>query len=110
LDGCRTLGVVPSSFSMTPNSLVKKLEGDAVVELVARPLVRRLANTDPECFKGGEPVADMRLEIRGIFVGVSFGRVLDGFTKDEVSRKSLTVCVLLVVIVPTDGLPAMVGS
>ena len=80
LDGCRTFGVAPSSLSMTPNS--EKLDGDALVE-GANPLVRRAVNIDPDCFVVGEGTPDIRLEILGILVGVSFGTPEAEFNEDE---------------------------
>ena len=72
-EGCRTLGVDPSSLSITPNSFVEKLVGDTLVDDAIKPLVRLVVNVDAEFFNGGEAAADVRLEMRGIFVGVSFG-------------------------------------
>lgn len=107
-DGCRTLGVAPSSLSITPNSLVEKLVGEALVDEVASPLARLVANTDPECFNVGDGMPDMRLEIRGILVGVSLGSPITELFKDGGgSRPSCKVCEL---VVPTEGLPAIVGS
>lgn len=111
IDGCRTLGVAPSSLSITPNSLVEKLVGEGFVEVVTSVLVRRVANADPLDFKGGEPAADVRLDIRGIFVGVSLGRPEVEFKKEAGgSLPSLRVCELLVPVVATEGEPAIVGS
>ena len=82
LEGCRTFGVAPSSLSKTPNSLVEKLDGDALVE-GASPLARRAVNIDPDCFMVGEGAPDIRLEILGILVGVSLGSPETEFNKDE---------------------------
>lgn len=90
---CRTLGVAPSSFSMTPNSFVDKLTGEALVEdATARLLALLVARAEVEFFKGGDATADVRLDMRGILVGVSFGRPEVEFIKDEGgSRLSLSV-------------------
>ena len=68
-------GVAPSSLAMTPNSLVEI--GDGFVEeppvAVVFILALLLVNVEVECFNGGLDAADVRLDIRGIFVGVSFG-------------------------------------
>jgi hypothetical protein len=110
-EGCRTLGVAPSSLSITPNSLVEKLDGEALVDEVGNPLVLLVANTDPECFSVGEGIPDKRLEIRGILVGVSLGSpIIELFNDGGGSRPSCRVCELLVPVVPTEGLPAIVGS
>lgn len=108
-EGCRTLGVAPSSLSNTPNSFVLILVGDALAEGAASPLALLVAKAEPECFNGGEAVADVRLEMRGIFVGVSFGRPDTEFMSVD-GGPSFKVCVLLVPLVAIDGLPAMVGS
>jgi hypothetical protein len=108
-EGCRTLGVAPSSLSITPNSLVEKLEGEALVE-VGSPLALLVANTDPECFNVGEGIPDVRLEIRGILVGVSLASPVIELFNDGGSRPSCRVCELFVPVVPTEGLPAIVGS
>lgn len=109
-----TLGVVPSSPSMTPNSLVEKDVGEEFADgpnPVVWVLARRFVKPDAECFNGGEEAADVRLEIRGIFVGVSFGRPMTLFVKDEGgSLPSFKVCELFVPFVPTEGEPAMVGN
>lgn len=74
-EACRTFGVAPSSFSMTPNSFVEKLTGDAFVEVDAvRPLALLLPKAEPEVLLVGEGTAEVRLEMRGILVGVSLGR------------------------------------
>ena len=109
-EGCRTLGVAPSSLSITPNSLVKKLDGEALVDEVGNPLALLVANADPECFKVGEGIPEVRLEIRGILVGVSLTSPIIELFRDGGSRPSCRVCELLVPVVPTEGLPAIVGS
>lgn len=83
-EGCRTLGVDPSSLSITPNSFVEKLVGDTLVDDDAiKPLVRLVVNVDTEFFNGGEDAADVRLEMRGILVGVSFGSPEVEFNKED---------------------------
>jgi hypothetical protein len=69
-----------------------------------RVLARRAAEVDAEYFNGGEPAADVRLEIRGILVGVSFDSEDVEFIKDGGS------CKLFGATFPTDGEPAMVGN
>jgi hypothetical protein len=100
---------MPSSFT-TPNSVVNKLVGDGFVE-DASPLGRLVADADKECLRGGDGTAtDAALEIRGIFVGVSFGKP-EPELRPEVSRSlvSLAACEALF-MVPTEGEPAIVGS
>lgn len=77
-------GVAPSSLGRTPNSLVEMGEG-LVEELAVAVfmLVRRLGNIEDECFKGGLAAAEVRLEIRGIFVGVSLGRPETEFMRPD---------------------------
>lgn len=72
-------GVCP--FSRTPNSLVTEsfAEGDVPREGVVFALITTLALRP--AFKVGELAADERLEIRGIFVGVSFVNA-EGFNDD----------------------------
>lgn len=73
--------------------------------------MRRAPITDPDDFNGGEAAAEVRLEIRGILVGVSFDWPVKEFSSDGGgSFESLTICELLVPFVPTDGDPAIVGS
>ena len=95
---------------MTPNSVIEKLVGEALVDEVASPLALLAANTDPGCFNVGDGTPDIRLEIRGILVGVSLGSPITEFFSDGGSRPSCRVCELLVPVVPTEGLPAIVGS
>lgn len=104
------LGVAPSSLSITPNSLVERAIGEGLVEDGASPvmltLVRRLPSADVECFKGGDGTAEVRLEIRGILVGVSLGRPEAELFKDEGG----SFAEFAVPLTPTDGEPAIVGS
>lgn len=59
----------------------------------------------------GELTADVRLEIRGILVGVSLGLPETEFINDDRgSLGSLDVCTLLDPVVPTEGDPAIVGN
>lgn len=69
-------------------------------------LARRVAEMDEEYFNGGEPVADVRLEMRGILVGVSLDSEDVEFIKDDDGGS----WELFAVTFPTDGEPAMVGS
>jgi hypothetical protein len=115
---CRTefLGVGASSLSMTPNSLVDKEIGEGLVEELARPvgftLARRLVYVPVACFPDeGLGTADVRLEIRGILVGVSLGRPdIEPARIEEWSFSRRLAWVLFVPFVPTDGEPAIVGS
>lgn len=104
------LGVVPSSLSMTPNSFVEGAVGEGLAEDGARPviltLVRRLPSAELECFKGGDDTAEVLLDIRGILVGVSFGRPEVELFKDEGG----SFVELAVPLMPTEGEPAIVGS
>ena len=69
---------------MTPNSFVEKLTGDAFVEVdVVRPLALLLPRAEPEVLLVGEGTAEVRLEIRGILVGVSLGRPETEFKSDD---------------------------
>lgn len=85
-----------------------------VEEVAASPtlmlaLVRRMLCADPEFLSGGEATAEVRLEIRGILVGVSFGWPEMEFN-EEGSLNSFSVWELLVPFVPTEGDPAIVGN
>jgi hypothetical protein len=68
-----------SPFSRTPNSLMEVSPGvgDGSVEPGARLATLRLARRSimPEFFGVGEPTADIRLEMRGILVGVYQGEL-----------------------------------
>jgi hypothetical protein len=60
--------------------------GEGLVEELAVAvfmLVRRLGNMEDESFKGGLAAAEVRLEIRGIFVGVSLGRPETEFIRPD---------------------------
>lgn len=78
---------------------------DETMPLARRTVVLALGIED---FKGGDETAEVRLEIRGILVGVSFGFPDAEFISVDGggSLFSLEVCVM----VPTDGEPAMVGN
>jgi hypothetical protein len=99
-----------SPFSRTPNSLMDASPGvgDGSVEPGARLATLRLARRSiiPEFFSVGEPTADVRLEMRGILVGVSFIKALSN-DDGGMSFGSLDVCEP---IGPTEGDPAIVGS
>ena len=100
--------------SNTPNSLVIGSpgvgEGSAVgavtLRLMRRPTRVLCAEFTPN---PGEPAADVRLEIRGIFVGVSLCKEDMEFSKTE-GGPSLGSFDALYPVVPTEGEPAMVGS
>ena len=69
-----TLGVAPSSLAMTPNSFIEIGDGLTDPTAAAFMLVLRLpGKVEVDLPSGGVPTAEVRLEIRGIFVGVSFG-------------------------------------
>lgn len=76
--------------------------GETFVE-GTRALARRATETDVEYFNGGEPAADVRLEMRGILVGVSFD--MEFIKDDEVGS-----CEVFAATFPADGEPAMVGN
>jgi hypothetical protein len=102
----------PSSLSITPNSFADIPVGEGFAEddnplMVA--LARRLLKP---LFCIGEPTVEVRLEIRGILVGVSFGKPETELVKDDggASLASFDVCTPFVPVVPTEGDPAMVGS
>ena len=103
-----------TSLSNTPNSFVELIppvgEGPADEELIIvlaplSPLLLRV----PE----GDEAAEVRLEILGIFVGVSLGSALETF-KEDGGGPSFSLTSLLEMdkprLFPTDGEPAMVGS
>ena len=100
-------------FSKTPNSFIDSLPpaGDAPRE-DARPLddptIMLALRLVPFALSVGELAADDRLEIRGIFVGVSLDSAADVLS-DEIGGPSFpsrtTGC-----RPPTDGELAMVGS
>ena len=69
-------------------------------------LARRAAEIDVEYFNGGEPAADVRLEMRGIFVGVPLDSEDVEFIKDNDDGS----CELFAATFPTDGEPEMVGN
>ena len=79
--------------------------GEAFAE-GTRVLARRAVEMDVEYFNGGESAADVRLEMRGILVGVSLDSEDVEFIKDDDGGS----CELFAVTVPTDGEPAMVGN
>jgi len=82
--------------------------GEGSVEPGTRLATLRLArrSTVPVFFSVGDPTADVRLEMRGILVGVSFTKELSS-DDGGMSFGSLEVCEP---IGPTEGDPAMVGS
>jgi hypothetical protein len=83
-------------------------------EEVTIRLVRRLAVVeDVDGFRAGDDTVDVRLWMRGIFVGVSLGFALIPFAPDERggSRSFMSQLIWeLLPAVPTDGDPAIVGS
>lgn len=99
-----------SPFSMTPNSLVDSPVGEEFAEGVTSPLVRRVPRTDPDDFNGGDAAAEVRLEMRGILVGVSLRWPVTVISVDGGSLESLKICEVFVPFMPTDGDPAIVGN
>jgi hypothetical protein len=89
---------------ITPNSEADKPVGEGLAEVGTSPLARRVAKDEEECLRGGEGIADAALDIRGIFVGVSFGRP-ETMLRDEFEG---SLCSFM--IVPTEGEPAIVGN
>lgn len=107
-----TVLACPSSLSITPNSFADMLVGDGFVEddnPLTVTLARRLLKA---FFCMGEPTVDVRLEIRGILVGVSFGRPETEVVNDDGggSLTSFDCCAPFIPVVPTEGDPAIVGS
>lgn len=71
---------------------------------------RRLAlRPGPFALDVGELVADERLEIRGIFVGVSFGNPDEALSAD-MGGGSLVLHDCCAYKLPTEGEPAIVGN
>jgi hypothetical protein len=71
---------------MTPNSSVDNSIGEAFVE-AEKPLTlilaRRLVKLDTEFFNVGDVPAEVRLAMRGILVGVSFGLPDTEYIRDD---------------------------
>lgn len=82
------------------------VEGAVTLRLTRRPTRVLCAELIPN---PGEPAADVRLEMRGIFVGVSLDKEDTEFSKTE-GGPSLGSFDALYPVVPTEGEPAMVGS
>jgi hypothetical protein len=82
------------------------VEGAVTLRLIRRPTRVLCAELTPN---PGEPAAEVRLEIRGIFVGVSLGKEDTEFSKTE-GGPSFASFEALYPVVPTEGEPAMVGS
>lgn len=75
--GCLITDLCPMLSSMTPNSFADGV-GEGFVEgtrLLVCTLIRRFAMDDDEGFGGGDAAVEVRLDIRGILVGVSFVRL-----------------------------------
>lgn len=102
-----------SALSRTPNSLNDDSGrvGEGSVDPATRPLTLRLARRSMPAFLmiGEPPTADVRLEMRGILVGVSFMLLGREFNSDGggMSLGSLEVTELTD---PIEGEPAIVGS
>jgi hypothetical protein len=106
--GPETVFVWVSSLSITPNSLVVMPVGEGFVDddtPLTATLARRLL---PFCM--GEPTVDVRLEMRGIFVGVSFGRPETELVEEDGGGSFASFNTPFVPVVPTEGEPAIVGS
>lgn len=95
-----------SPFSRTPNSFVTSpgvgegsVEGAVTLRLIRRLAIAALPSP-------GDPAADVRLEIRGILVGVSFDILPIEFSSTDGGCSFDT----LYPVVPTDGDPAIVGK
>jgi hypothetical protein len=98
------LGVCP--FSSTPNSEASFANGDAPRDAPPFWLTKMLARRDaPLPLSVGEFVADVRLDIRGIFVGVSFVSATALLSDDAGGGSRADWCGR----VPTLGEPAIVG-
>lgn len=99
----------PSSPSITPNSFVTMPVGEGFVEddtPLTATLARRLLKV-PFCI--GDPTVDVRLEMRGILVGVSFGIPETELVKVD-GGGSFASFDTPFAPVPTEGEPAIVGS
>ena len=82
------------------------VEEAVMLRLMHRPTGVLCAELTPN---PGEPIVDVRIEIRGIFVGVSLGEEDIEFSKTE-GGPSLGSFDALNPVVPTEGEPAMAGS
>lgn len=106
------LGMDLSPFSITPNSLNDDSGGvgEGSVEPGTRPPTLRLARRSLAIFfMVGEPTAEVRLEMRGILVGVSF-MVLGREFNNDGGGMSLSSLEATEFTDPMDGEPAIVGS
>jgi len=81
------------------------VEGAVTLRLMRRPTRVLCAELTPN---PGEPAADVRLEIRGIFVGVSLDKEDKELSKTG-GGPSFGSFDALYPVVPTEGEPAMVG-
>ena len=91
-DECLAVGTVfvgATSYSITPNSFADaRPVGDGFVEATPSSVVLTLAlarcvpSSEP-VLRGGEDAAEVRLEMRGILVGVSFGRPETELSSDD---------------------------
>jgi hypothetical protein len=81
---------------------------DGAVTVPTVRLVLRLAAVGAVPLSVGDGIPDVRLEIRGILVGVSFGRPEAELFRDDGGSSFGSLCACGVV--PTDGEPAIVGS
>lgn len=89
-----------SPFSTIPNSEVERLVGEGFVEEAGKMYCELVRRVDAVGFGAdGDGAAEVRLEIRGIRVGVSLSGVESG-----------TSLLTWLATVPTDGEPAIVGS
>lgn len=98
---------MPNSFVVgSPGVGDGSVEGAVTLRLMRRPTRVLCAELTPN---PGEPAADVRLEIRGILVGVSLGKEDEAFSRTE-GGPSFRSFDALYPVVPTEGEPAMVGS
>lgn len=105
-------GIDLSPLSITPNSLKDDSGGvgEGSVEPDTRPLTLRLARRSLAIFfMVGEPTAEVRLEMRGILVGVSL-IVLGKEVNSDGGGMSFGSLDVTEFTDPMDGEPAIVGS
>jgi hypothetical protein len=106
---CRWLFVVFEGllpFSRNPNSFADA-SGEGPAEAAPSVLVRLWVSKEP--FMGGDDVAEVRLDILGILVGVSLAPLLPTEFIDD-ARASLGSFAACDPLIATDGDPAIVGS
>lgn len=95
-----------------PNSVAEEI-GEGSADLAPEPVdTLTLMRLEVDAFSAGETVleVEVRLAIRGIFVGVSFDSPVDEFNEARGGPASLPSLVECPKLPPTEGDPAMVGS